>query len=109
MSTLISQMISAFGQSSCNGGEQFISKNEAVRVLNKCKYRVNKNRLQVLIYNRWRNLGRTDLKDNVGTYRYEDAESPHQSILMYRKKAHNSYGARYSSKWFSIIDAFSDG
>lgn len=109
MSTLISEMISAFGQSSCNDDEHFIPRSETVRVLSECKCRVSKNRLQVLIYRRWRNLGRTDLKDNVGTYLYEDVENPHQSILRYRKKAHDGYGARYSNRSFLVIDSFSDG
>jgi len=89
-----------------------INKHDALNFLNNCEFRVidgderNFYRPQVLYEGEWKDLCRTDLRDDVRTIIVEKhfLEDP---ISYFKKRCH--FGARIYPGGFAVIDSLSDG
>lgn len=79
-----------------------LSRREVIDAL-KSETRVHDDRVQVFFRGNWRSLYRTDLKDDVGTFRRN------ASLEDYQRLAERCYGARLLDDGLGIVDSRSDG
>ncbi len=94
------------------GGPGFIQKDEALKIMMECEHRsiTEKNKegykwkdvIQIFYDGQWRDVCRTDLKDNVATTGSSDSFSKYLNAVR--------YGARIlRNGHFAVIDSYSDG
>jgi len=62
---------------------------------------------EVLYNGEWLTLSRTDLKDDIGTHINHFGRNPQDVVQEHIRKC--TFGARVGKKYFSVIDAWSDG
>lgn len=78
---------------------------EAIAILSNCETITRDGRVMVYV-NGWKDLCRTDLKDDVCTWSPSKANSKEQ-LEFYKKKV--QFGARTDNGRFAVVDSFSDG
>ena len=90
-----------------------LSVEEGLKVLASADMRVHKKdgdkytKAEIYYKDEWRDLYRTDLTDNVGTYRFEDFKDLDETRNYYAAKV--KYGIRLRKGGFGIVDSWSDG
>ena len=101
------------GDRTVHGGSEVTwSINEARKILNSSPMRWSqdgKHRTEIQVDGKWLYLCRTDLKDDVATYRGDDWETGIEEV---RQRYYQGirYGARLSeNEGFCVVDSFSDG